>query len=75
MIKNFENFKKIESYANGTTQWEKTYDDWEKAYLVIDDSKITRSKVRKAFELQENDTYEDQENGQGPRFEECTGDQ
>lgn len=51
MIKNFENFKKVQEVSFGT-QWEKTYDDGSTALCVIDNN-CTRAMVKAAFEIQE----------------------
>jgi hypothetical protein len=53
IIKDFENFSKKQAVANGQTQWEKKYDDGQSAFLCIDNSRITRQKVRDAFSEQE----------------------
>ena len=55
MIKNFECYSKRQRLANGTTQWEKQYNDGQSAWLVIDDRRITRKKVQDAFREQEYD--------------------
>uniref|UniRef100_A0A6M3JQE3 Uncharacterized protein n=1 Tax=viral metagenome TaxID=1070528 RepID=A0A6M3JQE3_9ZZZZ len=53
MIKDFENYSKKQHLAGGQTQWQKRYDDGQSAWLVVDDRKITRQKVRDAFRDQE----------------------
>lgn len=57
MIKDFECYSKRQKLAGGQTQWEKRYDDGTSAWLVIDDKKITRQKVRDAFKDQELNDY------------------
>ncbi|MBT8490002.1 MAG: hypothetical protein KJN62_03025 [Deltaproteobacteria bacterium] len=57
MIKDFECYSKRQRLANGQTQREKRYDDGTSAWLVIDDRKITRQKVRDAFKEQELEAY------------------
>ena len=52
MIKNFENYRKIQELAGGMTQWEKTYDDGMTALCVVDNN-CTRAMVREAFKAQE----------------------
>ena len=57
MIKNFENYSKRQRLANGTTQWQKDFDDGTTAWYVIDDRCITRQKVIDAFREQEYIEY------------------
>ena len=57
MIKNFENYSKRQRLANGTTQWQKKFDDGTTALYVIDDRCITRLKVINAFREQEYIEY------------------
>lgn len=54
MIKDFENFKKIQKLGNNSTQWEKKYPDGTTAKAVVDNVGITRKMVTEAFEAQEN---------------------
>ena len=51
MIKDFENYKKAQTLANGSTQWKNTKTG---AKLVIDDNATTRAFVRWCFEMQES---------------------
>tara|TARA_R110000824_G_scaffold111049_2_gene259280 strand:+ start:1301 stop:1495 length:195 start_codon:yes stop_codon:yes gene_type:complete len=54
MIKDFECYKKRQSLPNQSTQWCKRYDDGRTAWVVVDDRRITRARVREAFDAQEN---------------------
>ena len=53
MIKDFRNYSKSQSLANGKTQWKKDFNDGTSAWYVIDDRCITRQKVIDAFDDQE----------------------
>jgi len=52
MIKNFEKYTKEQRLGN-RTQWKKDYDNGGVAYIMIDNTGLTRKKVRAAFEQQE----------------------
>lgn len=54
MIKSFDNYAVKQRLSNNSTQWEKTYDDGDRARLVVDDVDVTRKMVRSAFEAQES---------------------
>tara|TARA_R110000737_G_scaffold348370_2_gene382028 strand:- start:92 stop:319 length:228 start_codon:yes stop_codon:yes gene_type:complete len=54
MIKDFECYSKRQSLINSCTQWRKRYDDGQTAWVVVDDRRITRARVREAFEAQEH---------------------
>ena len=54
MIKNFENYTKRQRIGGGYTQWEKSYEDGQTAWVCVDDTRVTRALVRSAFVAQEN---------------------
>jgi len=51
MIKNFESFKKIQSFGNGFSQWTNG-DLAHSAKVLIDDDRVTRNLVRSAFKVE-----------------------
>ena len=59
LIKNFENFTKVQSFGNGFTQWKKDLSGLGlgvSEYLTcVDDTRCTRQLVRSAFEAMEDD--------------------
>jgi len=53
MIKNFEDYTKIQSFGNGFTQWKKG-DLEQSSRVCIEDSGVTRDLVRSAFKTDIN---------------------
>ena len=53
MIKDFENYTKVQAVGGNCTQWQKQYKDGQIARCVVDNTGVTRELVRKAFQVQE----------------------
>lgn len=49
MIRNFEEYTKVQSFGNGITQWTDGYLNHSAKVVCIDDDKVTRNLVRSAF--------------------------
>ena len=50
MIKNFESFKKIQSFGDGFSQWTNG-DLTHSAKVLVDDTRVTRNLIRSAFKV------------------------